>query len=66
MDQFDHDTDELFESLDASRERRNQASDAALFVAEASAADAREATAELIELVRGLVDTALAVMSATT
>jgi len=55
LHQLDQDTEELLESLDASRERRNEASYAALFVAEASAADAREATAELIELARSLV-----------
>ena len=55
LDQLDQDTEELFESLDASRERRNEGSYAALFVAEASAADAREATAELIELARSTV-----------
>jgi hypothetical protein len=55
LDQLDIDTEELLESLDASRERRNEASYAALFVAQASAADAREATVELIELARGFV-----------
>jgi hypothetical protein len=44
------DTDELLERLDASRARRNEASYGALFVAEPSLSDAREATAELIEL----------------
>lgn len=38
LDQLDVDTEELLESLDASRERRNEASYAALFVAQASAA----------------------------
>jgi hypothetical protein len=56
LDQLDQNTEELLESLDASRERRNEASYLALFVAEASAAEAREATAELIELTRGFVD----------
>lgn len=56
LDQLDQDTEELLESLDASRERRNEASYAALYVAEASAAEAHEATAELIELARGFVD----------
>ena len=46
------DTEELLERLDASRERRNEASYAARFVAQASVADAREATAELVELAR--------------
>jgi hypothetical protein len=54
--QLAEDTKELLESLDASRERRNEASYAALFVAEASASDAREATTELLELARGLID----------
>jgi hypothetical protein len=56
LDQLEEDTEELFEHLDASRERRNEASYAALFVAQASAADAREATAELIALTRNFVD----------
>jgi hypothetical protein len=54
-DQLDHDTRELLESLDASRVRRNEASYHALFVAEASATDAHEATAEPIELARSLL-----------
>jgi hypothetical protein len=52
LDQLDSDTEELLESLDASRERRNEASYAASFVPEASLADAREATVELLELTR--------------
>jgi hypothetical protein len=55
LEQLDHDTEELLESLDASRERRNEASYTAWFVAEASATDAFEATAELIELTRTFV-----------
>lgn len=55
LNQLATDTDELFERLDASRERRNEASYAAGFVAQASLADAREATAELIELARAFV-----------
>jgi hypothetical protein len=55
LDQFDSDIEELLESLDASRERRNEASYAAAFVPEASVADAREATAEIIELARAFV-----------
>jgi hypothetical protein len=55
LEQLKQDTEELLESLDASRERRNEASYAALFVAEASVADAREATAELIELARPFI-----------
>jgi hypothetical protein len=55
LHRLDQDAEELLESLDASRERRNEASYAALFVAEASAADPREATAELIELARSVV-----------
>ena len=54
--QLDEDTEELLESLDASRERRNDASYAALFVAEASASDAREATTELLELARSFIE----------
>jgi hypothetical protein len=45
LDQVDSDTEELLERLDASRARRNEASYAAGFVAQASVADAREATA---------------------
>lgn len=55
LDQLDGDTEELFESLDASRERRNEASYAAAFVSQASVADAREATAELLERARALL-----------
>lgn len=55
LDQLDGDTEELLERLDASRERRNEASYAAGFVAQASVSDAREATAELIELARWFV-----------
>lgn len=55
LDQLDSDIEELLESLDASRERRNEASYAAAFVPEASVADAREATAEIIELARAFV-----------
>lgn len=54
--QITGDTEELLESLDASRERRNEASYAALFVAQASASDAREATTELLELASGLIE----------
>jgi hypothetical protein len=52
---IDSDTEEFLERLDASRERRNEASYAAAFVAQASIEDAREATTELVELARGLV-----------
>jgi len=52
LDQLDDDTEELLESLDASRERRNEASYAASFVPQTSLADAREATTELLELAR--------------
>jgi hypothetical protein len=55
LDQADDDTEELLERLDASRERRNEASYAAGFVAHASVTDAREATAEIIELSRTFV-----------
>jgi hypothetical protein len=40
------------ERLDASRSRRNEASYASMLVAQASVDEAREATAELIELAR--------------
>jgi hypothetical protein len=52
---LDGDTEELLERLDASRARRNEASYAAEFVAEASVVDAREATAELVGLARDFV-----------
>jgi uncharacterized protein Yka (UPF0111/DUF47 family) len=55
LDQAADDTEELLERLDASRERRNEASYAAGFVAHASVTDAREATAEIIELARTFV-----------
>jgi hypothetical protein len=57
LDLIDRDTDELLERLDASRARRNEASYRAGFVAQASLSDAREATAELIELARATVGT---------
>lgn len=53
--EIDQDTDDLLERLDASRSRRSEASYAAGFVAQASVDEAREATAELIELARVLV-----------
>ena len=56
LDQLDGDTEELLERLDASRERRNEASYAAGFVAQTSLSDAREATTELIELARRFVE----------
>lgn len=55
LEHLDGDTEELLESLDASRERRNEASNAAAFVPEASVTDAREATTEMIELARTFV-----------
>lgn len=55
LDQIDGDTDELLERLDASRERRNEASYGAGIVAQASVFEAREATAELIELARRVI-----------
>lgn len=55
LDQVDDDTEELFERLDASRERRNEASYAAGFVAQASVSDAREATEEVVVLSRAFV-----------
>jgi|SRR5690349_19241175 len=50
LDQLEDDTTELFERLDASRERRNVVSYAASFTPQASLAEAREATSELIDL----------------
>jgi hypothetical protein len=49
---LDHDHEDLLERLEASRSRRNEASYAAEFIPQASVDDAREATAELIELAR--------------
>ena len=46
------------ERLDASRWARNEASYSAMSVAQASIEEAREATAELIELARKFVGTA--------
>lgn len=54
--ELDFDTEELLERLDASRERRNEASYAAGFVAAASLSDAREATADLIALAHRFVE----------
>ncbi|MGE5281950.1 MAG: hypothetical protein ACM3N0_06450 [Chloroflexota bacterium] len=50
LDQFEDDTTELLERLDASRERRHVVSYAASFTPQASLAEAREATSELIDL----------------
>lgn len=55
LDQLGGDTEDLLEQLDASREPRNEASYAVSFVAQASVADAREATAELLALVRSFL-----------
>lgn len=52
---LDGDTEELLERLDASRERRNEASYAAGFVPQASIDDAHEAVAEFIEFARRLI-----------
>lgn len=49
---FAADAEDLLDRLDASRERRNEASYAAGFVPEASLSDAREATSELLQLTR--------------
>lgn len=49
------DTEELLERLDASRERRNEASYAAAFVSSASIEDARDATSELVALAEGFI-----------
>jgi hypothetical protein len=50
LEQLDQETGDLLERLDASRSRRNEASYASMLVAQASVDEAREATAELIEL----------------
>lgn len=55
LEHLDGDTEELLERLDASRERRNEASYAAGFVSRASIDDAREAVAELVEFARRFV-----------
>jgi hypothetical protein len=57
LDRMDGDTEELMDRLDASRERRNEASYSAGLVAESSLSDAREATSELIELARRFIAT---------
>lgn len=56
LDHLDGDMEDLLERLDVSRTRRNEASYAAELVAQASIDEAREATAELVELARGFVD----------
>jgi len=55
LDKLDADTDELLERLDASRERRNEASYGGSFIAQASVLDAEEATTELLALARAFV-----------
>jgi hypothetical protein len=55
LTELDADTEDLFERLDASRERRNEASYAAGFIAQASVVDALEATTELVEMARAFV-----------
>lgn len=55
LEELDADTEDLFDRLDASRERRNEASYAVGFIARASVADAQEATTELVELARVFV-----------
>jgi hypothetical protein len=52
LEQIPRDTEDLLEQLDASRSRRNEASYAAMLVAEASVEEAREGTAELVEAAR--------------
>jgi hypothetical protein len=56
--QVDDDTEDLFDRLEASRARRNEASYRAGFVAQASVSDAHEATSELIGLARAAVGSA--------
>ncbi len=53
--QVGDDTDELLESLDATRERRNEASYHAAFVPQSSVVEAREAAAELLALATAIV-----------
>ncbi len=55
LEELDVDTEELLDRLDASRERRNEASYAVSFIASASVADANDATTELVELARSFV-----------
>lgn len=55
LEQVGHDTDELMERLDASRWARNEASYAAMSIAEATVEEAREATSELIEIARDFI-----------
>jgi hypothetical protein len=55
LDQLPGDNEELLERLDASRERRNEASYSAGFVPQASVIDAREAVTELIALAESLL-----------
>jgi|SRR5665213_892080 len=55
MERIEEDTDELFERLDDSRHRRNEASYAAAITPKASVADAHEAATELLELARTFV-----------
>ena len=55
LHELDTDTEELLERLDASRERRNEASYGGSFVAQASVVEAEEATTELLELARVFV-----------
>ncbi|HWH10258.1 MAG TPA: hypothetical protein VG165_03960 [Solirubrobacteraceae bacterium] len=52
LNELDADTEELLERLDASRERRNEASYGVSFIARASVLDAEEATTELLDLAR--------------
>lgn len=55
LSELTDDTEELLERLDASRERRNEASYAAGFIGTASIQDATEATTELVELARAFI-----------
>jgi hypothetical protein len=56
LEQLPGDTDELLERLDASRERRNEASYAtSAFVADAILTEAHESVDELLELARSFV-----------
>jgi hypothetical protein len=52
IEQLGRETGDLMERLDASRWARNEASYSAMLVAQASVDEAREATAELVEMAR--------------
>jgi hypothetical protein len=57
LQRLEGDTEDLLERLDVARVRRNEASYAAGFIAQASLRDADEATTELVDRARGFVGT---------